>query len=396
MLFLRKKAFSMLVACVVFLFVAISVVPSFNEQTDGHGKVPAEVEQTLRKTRHGDSDDGEKPKENAAEPIGEVSSIKYACRIEEPAKLYQKKKEDPQPHCCSAVLNDFDKGLTLQHTISRYVCGTIEPTFKSNKRLLRLLQIGANAGDNSNDHVVRMVAAGHLDAVLVEPVPWLFKRLQNTYKNVVAEPNREDFNEDAHRTHNGKTVRLIRAAISEQDAESVTFDAPKEGTRGWANQVGGFNASKNRSNRKHLKAQILQPITVKVYGVNTLLQKAWGWKCTSNNSVSNLGGMDCLPDVVVIDTEGHDAVIMTALLQKMSVVNKDGTKPFLIPIVQFEWKHLSKDMRRSIEEQLQSLGYCVMQVHYDTLAYLSGQSPAEGLGWPSKCENSFSFAMLRP
>ncbi len=256
----------------------------------------------------------------------------------------------PSPSCCGPVEGDIDTGLTLSHLMKKLYC-TAAPL----NRRMRVVQVGANTGDNANDHLVKFLKMGVADAVLLEPVPWIFKRLEQTYEQ--------------HR----KKVQLVNAAMSETDG-SVSFQAPDERARGWDVQRGGINLppSSVRALKRSKALGLFKTITVNSTTFKSLLRRMQ-WHEASKQPI----------DVFVVDAEGYDAVIMTMVLDAMSSMFGHDSR---IPILQFEWKHLAKEARAILRARLTDLGYCVHQVHYDDVAVLPNISRGA-----LQCENSFSL-----
>jgi len=79
--------------------------------------------------------------------------------------------------CCIRIPNDVDRGLNMNRLLTSLHCR--RPAESSP---LRILQVGANSGGNANDHIYRFLIRGVATAILVEPVPWLFKKLVSAYR----------------------------------------------------------------------------------------------------------------------------------------------------------------------------------------------------------------------
>lgn len=242
----------------------------------------------------------------------------------------------PQCSCARAVSQDVDHGRTLSHVMKRYFCSHPTYPLATAGRTMRIVQVGANTGDNANDHLVTFLKSGVAQGVLLEPVPWIFKRLSSTYK------------------HHADTVRLVNAAMSEQDG-NVSFMAPNEKTSGWLPQMGGLHLPPKtiKSLTKKGGLRMFEKITVRSTRFQTLL-KSVEWHRSKNP-----------PDVFVVDAEGYDAVIMEMVLDAVATMFGVDAR---IPIIQFEWKHIGNAAREKLWDSLASLGYCVMQVHYDDVA----------------------------
>lgn len=251
--------------------------------------------------------------------------------------------QDPEACACARpVAHDVDHGRTLFHVMKRHFCQNsaahgAAPDAQPRRRPLpmRIVQVGANTGDNANDHLVAFLKSSVAQGVLFEPVPWIFRRLSATYA-----------------AHTDRTVRLVNAAMSEQDG-NVSFVAPNEKSSGWLPQMGGLNLPPKtlKTLKKQGGLRMFDRITVQSLRFSTLLQK--------------MGWTEAPPDVFVVDAEGYDHVIMKMVLDSVQAMFGEAAR---IPILQFEWKHIGAEARTALWNRLIGLGYCVMQVHYDDVA----------------------------
>jgi FkbM family methyltransferase len=199
---------------------------------------------------------------------------------------------------------------------------------------MRVVQVGANTGDNANDHLVNFLKSRVAQGVLLEPVPWIFRALSKTYDRF------------------SSSVQLINAAMSET-VGNISFVAPNEKARGWFPQMGGINLPPKslRSIKSKGKLNLFDKITVKSVTFESLLRSV-RWESH-------------VPDVFVVDAEGYDAVIVRMVLSSVQRLWGEESR---IPILQFEWKHLLRAVREELWETLRRLGYCITQVHYDDIA----------------------------
>jgi len=209
--------------------------------------------------------------------------------------------------------------------------------FLSLGRAPTVMQIGANTGSNFNDHLFKFLKMGVADAVLLEPVPWVFELLSKTYKD--------------HRDR----IKLYNAAVSDKAEGTVTFQAPKKGAGGMLPQVGGLTIPpmSMAAIKKNGWEKYFEEIQVKSYTIKTLMESV-GWTQ--------------MPDVVVVDTEGFDANVVRMLLAESARRQEEnpGSRP--IRMIQYEYKHLDKDVRTQLKTELAEHGYCVVQVRYDDIA----------------------------
>ena len=157
-----------------------------------------------------------------------------------------------------------------------------------------LVVIGAHSGDKLSKAIETY--SKHGDVLLVEPVPWLFKKLQEKYGSV-------------------KSVNLLQAVISENDADEVSFFAPIESANeiaAWGDQLGSLNPVHALGHNKEFSGKINE---IKVRGISfgTLINKF---------AIEQI-------DVLHTDTEGYDARLL-------SVFPFDKIKPRELI---FEYKH---------------------------------------------------------
>lgn len=265
--------------------------------------------------------------------------------------------------CAKAVAQDVDHGRTLSHIMKRYYCTHPTYSLATAGRTMRVVQVGANTGDNANDHLVTFLKSGVAQGVLMEPVPWIFKRLTNTYRD------------------HTNTVRLVNAAMSEQDG-NVSFMAPNEKSSGWLPQMGGLHLPPKtiKSLTKKGGLRMFDKIVVQSLRFATLLEKV------------NWHRSKAPPDVFVVDAEGYDAVIVRMVLDAVAALFGQNSR---IPIIQFEWKHIGHDTRVQLWDHLASLGYCVMQVHYDDVAIHASTLEQTMDKVPgSSCEASYDLQAL--
>ena len=281
--------------------------------------------------------DGPTPSLTAPPPADMLSSTHHSvaplCRSPIKAELHAPRAGDA-PQCCRAVRNDIDRGLTLLHHISRLLCHVKGGDI----RKVSVIQIGANSGDNANDHLVHLLLKWPVEALLVEPVPWLFSQLSRTYSQHL------------------DRIHLLQAAVSEQDG-TVSFVAPKPSAKGWLRQMGGIGLppKSGRAVAKLHAANSFERINVTSVTFASLL------------NMSGLQGVaHSPPDVLVVDTEGYDARIV---LMAVRVIEEAYHGKQRIPILQYEWKHLSNSVQEELHHRLEELRYCIVRVHYDDIAY---------------------------
>jgi FkbM family methyltransferase len=157
-----------------------------------------------------------------------------------------------------------------------------------------LVVIGAHSGDKLSKAIETY--SKHGDVLLVEPVPWLFKKLQEKYGSA-------------------KSVHLLQAVISENDVDEVSFFAPTQSANEiatWGDQLGSLNPVHALGHNKEFSGKI-DEIKVRGISFDTLINKF---------EIEQI-------DVLHTDTEGYDARLL-------SVFPFDKIKPRELI---FEYKH---------------------------------------------------------
>ena len=157
-----------------------------------------------------------------------------------------------------------------------------------------LVVIGAHSGDKLSKAIETY--SKHGDVLLVEPVPWLFNKLQEKYGSA-------------------KSVHLLQAVISENDVDEVSFFAPIESANeiaAWGDQLGSLNPVHALGHNKEFSNKI-EEIKVRGISFGTLINKF---------EIEQI-------DVLHTDTEGYDARLL-------SVFPFDKIKPRELI---FEYKH---------------------------------------------------------
>jgi FkbM family methyltransferase len=200
------------------------------------------------------------------------------------------------------------------------------------------IQIGANDGTTA-DPINKLIKKYHLGGLLVEPQPKMFKKLVENYQG------------------EGQLI-FENSAVFDQDG-TVKFYAIREEEPKlpmWCYQIA--NLDRNRildllsDQKKNLNLPnnietLVEEITVPAVTFKTLLSK---------HKVEKL-------DLLIIDTLGYDFEIL-------KMIPFDLVKP---PIINFEHTLLSIDDQEACFMYLAELGYSLVQVGVDTVAYLQNQ-----------------------
>jgi len=188
--------------------------------------------------------------------------------------------------------------------------------------------IGANdaaAGDPVRDHVDKHGWRG----VYVEPVPYLFERLEQNLKKY---PN----------------VRCERLAISDRPGKT-TFYAIAHDSSGtlpaYYDHLGSFHRDIILAHSK-----LIPDIESRIVEIEVECETVDGLLARIGNPVV---------DILQVDTEGHDATILRS-------IDFNRLRP---PVVLYELKHLSGADRREVRQLLHDNGYSIAQDDADAVAF---------------------------
>lgn len=142
-----------------------------------------------------------------------------------------------------------------------------------------IIQIGSHEGNSSNDPIYNVVD-NTTKLILVEPVPFLFKKLKRNYESKFGLIN---------------NIIFINKAVSNFIGEiSMTVPSEKNNFSKlpyWASQLGSVN---NNHANGHLSNLIVENITVKTTTINAIIK---------DYNITDI-------DLLHTDTEGHDFTIL--------------------------------------------------------------------------------------
>lgn len=191
-----------------------------------------------------------------------------------------------------------------------------------------VVEIGANDG-LQHDHLRPFLLGGRWRGVLVEPVPYVFARLQANYARVDG-------------------VTLENAAIGARDGRMPFWflvDAGEEERARlpeWYDGIGSFSKDFVLGHAKHMPdiAERLRCEEVPTLTFESLCAKH---------------GLERV-DLLVVDTEGHDWEILRR-------IDLEARRPSLVV---YEHFHLSEEDRRSCRAHLRDAGYETLEEGFDT------------------------------
>lgn len=191
------------------------------------------------------------------------------------------------------------------------------------------VEIGANDGEQ-HDHLRRHLLRGRWSGVMAEPVPYVFERLRRNYAGVPG-------------------VALEQAAVGASDGTGRFYhlrDATAE-ERGrlpdWYDGVGSFSREAVLSHALQIPdvGERIVQLDVPVLRFDTLLARH---------------GIE-RPDLVVVDTEGHDWAIVQS-------IDFDRHGPRLLL---YEHFHLTEGDRAACRAHVEAAGYETLEEGFDTI-----------------------------
>lgn len=188
--------------------------------------------------------------------------------------------------------------------------------FRSNT-IVNLVQVGAFDGDHADPvkEVIELLGGG-VRAILLEPQPDAFRRLQERYC--------------------GKTsVQPVEAALANFDGE-ITLHVPEsESLRTMASTRDGFLAGRASKVKEIVVPSISYPTLLQRYGISTV-------------------------DLLQIDAEGADADLVDHVL-----ACDESIQPL---VIHFEIGNLSVTERAAVRQRLSTCGYSLCEGPCDALA----------------------------
>lgn len=190
------------------------------------------------------------------------------------------------------------------------------------------LQIGANDGI-SNDVARELVVKFRMKGVMVEPLPFLFRRLQKNYRYL-------------------KDVRLVQCAVSYQESNLVMYHLSESFLA--QHPEGESLSGLASSNREHIVRHFPETMPQNLPIEKTTVE------CMTAEQLLDSSGYQRF-DIVFIDVEGMDA----DLIKGMSL-SELGVKALV-----YETAHLGAHSG-GLDEYLDLKGYRVMHFGDDALA----------------------------
>jgi FkbM family methyltransferase len=203
------------------------------------------------------------------------------------------------------------------------------------------IEIGSN--DGQRDSYLRPhILASRWRGVMVEPVPYLFERLQHNYAGV------------------GR-VALENVAIADRDAELPFFHLAEadagEPLPDWYSEIGSFSREFVLGHRDEIPDIEQRLVETSV-------------PCLTFESLCRKHGVEAL-DLVLIDAEGHDAEIVDG-------IDLAARHPRLLV---FEHYHLPETRRAECVQRLGEAGYETLAEGFNTWCLDPGAAPELAATW---------------
>jgi FkbM family methyltransferase len=190
------------------------------------------------------------------------------------------------------------------------------------------VEIGANDGEQ-HDHLRPILERSRWRGIMVEPVPFVFERLQANYRGL-------------------PQISLENAAIAERDGELPFYhlrevaDREREGLPRWYDGIGSF------SKEGVLGHAALLPELERRLVQRTVPALTFDSLCAKHAAPA--------VDLLLLDTEGYDHVILDS-------IDWERHRPRLVV---YEHYHFARAQRERTRGLMRDLGYDVLAEGFDT------------------------------
>ena len=190
------------------------------------------------------------------------------------------------------------------------------------------IEIGANDG-SAHDHLRPFIRGGRWRGIMVEPVPYVFARLQANYGDL-------------------DRLALANVAISDADGRMPFWHLEEADDRAqlpdWYDELGSFSRDVILGHGDQIPdiEQRLRRTEVPTMTFDTLCQTH---------------GVETV-DLVLVDTEGHD----------WEIVRRIDLERYSPRLIVYEHYHLADSDRAAARDHLAAHGYEILEEHFDTFA----------------------------
>ncbi len=202
---------------------------------------------------------------------------------------------------------------------------------KVNHQNFTFIQIGACDG-KSFDPIFKLIQKYHWTGVLVEPIPFYFKQLQENYKGI-------------------QNLTFVNKAISDKNGISNMYTIDPAGFEElpeWVKGISSLSTDRNALDEAYWTTGRGKVHRDKGYSYETLKKyiKEIPIECITVDQLLQGAGIQHF-DLLQIDAEGHDYVIL-----KQFDLNKYRPK-----IIHFEFANLSDEEKSKATLKLKQAGY---------------------------------------
>lgn len=206
------------------------------------------------------------------------------------------------------------------------------------------VEIGANDGEQ-HDHLRPLILAHAWSGVMVEPVPYIYERLERNYAGI-------------------DRVTTANVAIGERDGELPFYhlvepaDDERASLPDWCDGIGSFSRDAVLSHADHIPDVERRVVQRDVAAL-------------SFESLCARFGLARV-DLVVVDTEGYDWRILSS-------IDLESHHPRLLV---YEHFHLPPAEREACRRYLEDAGYETLEEGFDTFCLDTGPADALTAAWP--------------
>jgi FkbM family methyltransferase len=205
------------------------------------------------------------------------------------------------------------------------------------------VEIGANDGDH-DDHLRPFILSGGWRGLMVEPVPWIFKKLSANYGSVDG-------------------VTPVNVAIADRDGELPFYHLAEptgedaDSLPEWADGIGSFSRESVLSH-----ARVIPDVDRLV--VDTKVPVLTFDSLCVRHAVERV-------DLVLVDTEGYDREVLESI----------DLRRWQPRLVVYEHYHLSADEQAGCRAYLEDAGYETMEEGFDTFCLATSEEDALTATW---------------
>ena len=206
---------------------------------------------------------------------------------------------------------------------------------KCSNKSFKFIKVGANDGLKTDPFGKLILNSKNWSGALIEPVPYLFDKLKKNYSS-----KRFSLHQIAISNHNRSTILY--------SLDTDQFKNDKQDSKFYKDWMDGISSIDKEHIKKHINKKFykyIKELKVKVQTLEQFIEYEFIFK----------------PNLVHIDTEGHDLVVLESL-------NLSINKPNTLLI---EHAHLSENSKIKLHQILKKNKYFIIRSNWDTFAILN-------------------------